>query len=232
VADSASRAADDETVIDKTCIAAGDPYTYCQGKQYAYKRSKHRPPCSDNNVTLNTLSGCYYPNGTYSTKCVQVGYSQNAFIALCGQNRSCGTYLEIHMTEGSPYQLETDVIAEVKLLTRNTSGMYTTVMPLTWMGNNSRVLCSYTESFLRVGSIVYILPSASVCCCPAEYETFTRAGSFFCPIGATGDGPFASKLKSLAEVLSVDEASQTYPFCPGGLESNDRFVISHPVASS
>jgi hypothetical protein len=73
-------------------------------------------------------------------KCVAVGYAQNAFVGMCGiDDPNCGTYLEVHMPQGSPYQTQSEIIAEVKIDQRNVSGVYTTVLPTTWMGNQSKV---------------------------------------------------------------------------------------------
>lgn len=223
------RAADDDAVIDLSCERLGSPEIYCYGKNYAFRRSSFRPNCTDNNITLNSLSGCQSPvDGSYHRHCVQIGYSQNAFIGQCqGEDLSeCGTYLEVHMVQGSPYQKESDVIADVLLDTRNVSGMYTTMLPLTWMGNHSKVLCSYTETFLRVGSIVYILPTAPRCCCPIPATPSARGGSFFCPKGASGDGPFAAYSKSIADNILVDSLQRTYPFCQNDLYGADRLMCS------
>lgn len=92
------------------------------------------------------------------------------------------------------------------------------------MFNASKVLCSYTESVYRIGSLVYVRPTAPVCCCPQPYQSTTRIGSFQCPIGADGVGAFASKYQSLADVLSVDSLLLNYPFCPIDLSYNqDRY---------
>lgn len=128
------------------------------------------------------------------------------------------------MVQGSPYQSETAVISEVRLETRNVSGMYTTMLPMTWMGNQSRVLCSYTESFLRIGSIVYVLPGAPSCCCPKESTPTDLTGSFFCPKGAGGNGPYAVASQTISDKLLVDSDQQTFPYCQSGLEDNDRLL--------
>lgn len=247
----ALRMADDNAVIDYSCKAKGSPYSYCYGKNYAFQRSPSRPNCSDNNVTLNVLAGCLSPvgkvanvdmrpsngygmsdssDGSHHKHCVQVGYSQNAFIGQCQGNEEvlgqCGTYLEIHMVQGSPYQSEDAVIAEVRLETRNVSGMYTTMLPLNWMGNTSRVLCSYTETFFRIGSIVYVKPSAPTCCCPKPSTPSDFTGSFFCPKGASGAGPTAAQSQTIADKLLVDSNQLTFPFCHSGLDANDRCTIS------
>jgi hypothetical protein len=240
------RLADDNAVIDYDCESKGHPFDYCYGKNYAFQRSSFRPNCSDNNVTLDTLAGCLSPIGTsniivlivrtdvgftivdgsYHPFCVQVGYSQNAFISLCQGDSAllteCGTYLEVHQVQGSPYQPESAVIAEVMLTTRNVSGMYTTILPLTWMGNNTRVLCSYSESFLRIGSIVYVTTLAPTCCCPKLSTPTDFTGSFFCPKGAAGSGPYAVASQTIADKLLVDSNQLTFPYCHSGLDANDR----------
>ena len=123
--------------------------------------------------------GCQWPNGTWATKCAAMGYTINTFIPQCGPNQgdSCGTYIEIHQRHGTPYSAETDVISSVQLDQFNVSGAYTTVIPLTWMGNQSRVICAYSENFLRIGSVVYILPISPQCCCPYQYD-FTISRTF------------------------------------------------------
>jgi len=159
----------------------------------------------------------------------QVAYSSNVFSVQCAADDGhCGTYLEVHIPHGTPYEPdENTVIAEVKVDQRNVSGFYTTVMPSTYMFNASKVLCSYAESVYRIGSLVYVRPTAPVCCCPQPYQSTTRIGSFQCPIGADGVGAFASKFQSLADVLSVDSLLLNYPFCPIDLSYNqDRMMCS------
>ena len=211
-----SRYVDDESVFDITCIDKDDPYDYCGGKNHRYVKSKLRPPCSDNNSTLNSLSGCTYPNGTKSTKCVQIGYNQNAYIALCDSKFNdppCGTYIEIHMPLGTLYRSEATVISQVAIDQFNVSGVYTTVIPLTFENDPNRVLCAYQENYLRVGTTVYILPSSPTCCCPKVYLPVTKLGSFRCPTGVTGSGPFCVTPKTLTDVLSIDAGVLSYPYC-------------------
>lgn len=185
----------------------------------------------DNNASLNALDSCYGPtNGTLLPKCVQVGYTSNAFIPLCGiDDNHCGTFLEIHMAHGTPYQAEEDIIAEVRIDTRQVSGYYTTVIPTTWMGSHDRVLCKYAESKFRINSLVYIEATAPVCCCPRPYDKALRVGSFDCPIGPTGDGAFARGPQSLADQLLVDVNHLDYPFCTIDLRTNEDRVMCSEV---
>lgn len=227
-----SRVADDEAILDTRCKGINKPYTFCLGKNYALKRSTQLPPCTDHNGTINSLSPCFFPNGTESKHCVQVGYTSTAFIPQCIDNNDphCGTFLEIHMIQGTRYQQERDVIAEVRLDQRNVSGYYTTVLPLTWFGDINKVLCSYTESGFRVGSIVYITDIAPVCCCPRPYSVDDRIGSVQCPKGVTGMGAFATRYKEYSEVLNTEGLVRNYPYCPYGLEDEslgDTFYCSY-----
>jgi hypothetical protein len=228
IPDGASRAPDDESYLDHECTAANEPYARCLGINWANKRSPQRQACIDNNQTVNASIGCYDQSGNHHNQCLNIAYTSNAFIPQCNYTNPnvdaehCGTYIEIHQLQGSPYQLETEKIAEVQIPTLNVSGYYTASIPLTWMGNPNTTLCSYTESFIRIGSIVYIEPTAPVCCCPKPFNGALRVGSFQCPYGATGNGPFAAYYKTLADVLLVDPIMLQYPFCPSGLEDDDK----------
>lgn len=219
---------DDDQVIDPACINQASPHSYCMGKQFALKRSALNPACTDNNSTLNVLAGCYYPNNTYSSHCVQVAYTQSAFIPLCVDDSDphCGTFLEIHQSQGSYYTEENDLIGEVRLEPRNVSGYYTTVLPLLWMKDPKKILCTYTESTLRIGSMVYIMNNAPVCCCVRPYKAATRFGSFQCPKGSGTYGAWAADYKVLADRLAVDVLSLKYPYCPVDLDSGDLILCS------
>ena len=156
-----------------------------------------------------------------------MGYTQNAFIALCGSefenDDHCGTFLEIHQLGGTPYSAETDIISDVKITTRDVSGYYTTTMPMTWMGDPNKVLCAYSESYVRVGSTVFINREAPVCCCPPAFASQSRQGSFFCPLGAGGSGPYAAYLNKTKDYLQNDIDSTSFPYCRSGLDDVDRY---------
>ena len=222
----ASRNPDDESYLDFECDSVNKPYSRCLGKNYAQRRSPLRQACIDNNQTVNAIKGCYNSDGKFSNNCVTVAYTSNTFVPQCSPDADqdhCGTFLEIHQLQGSPYQLETTKISEVKIETLNISGYYTTVLPLNWMGDLNTTLCSYTESFIRIGSIVYIKEGAvPVCCCPKPFKPATRVGSFQCPLGSTGNGAFSPFYKTLQDVLVVEPVMLKYPFCPSGLEDEDR----------
>lgn len=229
IPESAQRTPDDYATHNLSCIAAGNPFSYCQGRNYAFERSPIQPACMDNNSTLDILQGCYATNGTKLSNCVQVAFTSNTFIPKCNEDEGdhCGTFLEIHIGEGTPYQTQDEIIAETRIDVRNVSGYYTTTLPTTWMKNDTKVLCTYTESVLRIGSIVYIQNTAPVCCCPTPYQSTTRVGSFQCPTGPTDNGAFAYVSQTLADTLSVDNLMLDYPYCPIDLTANeDRFMCS------
>lgn len=225
------RRADDDSYFNEECIALGDPYSYCLGKRYAQKPGSFEPACVDHNMSLNTLSGCYTIDGVYREKCMQVAYTQNAFIPLCGSEYAdddhCGVWLEIHIRDGTPYNDENEVISAVKVTSSQVSGYMTTTLNLTWMGDPSRVLCTYTEDFVRVGSLVYITPTSPICCCPASYSSQTKQGAFFCPIGSIGSGPYAGWLNSTKDLLQYDIDSASYPYCRSGLHEPDKVMCAY-----
>ena len=165
-----SRVPDDSVYIAAECTALGVPYQYCAGFQEGNVRSPYHPPCTDHNQSLNTLQSCYDINGKSQPHCVAIGFTQTAFISQCNSNypdlERCGTYLEIHLPYGSPYVNSETSLAEVQLTVNNVSGYSTTTIPLTWLNSTNSVLCAYSETSVRVGSIVYIKPTAPRCCCP------------------------------------------------------------------
>lgn len=230
---SAQRTADDYELFNSTCLGMNNPEKYCQGRNDQYLRAPVRPPCMDNNYSLNALEGCQDPEtGEYKESCVQVAYYTNTFIPQCNENERyasdhCGTYLEVHMPMGTVYYSEDTVLSSVKIEQNRTSGYSSVVLPLTFMGNDSKILCSFSESKFRIGSLVYIKPSAPVCCCPPPYSKDTRVGSFQCPTGAVANGAFAYRDKSLADTLITDSLLLNYPFCPIDLSYNeDRMMCS------
>ena len=48
-------AADDSAILDYTCLSFRTPHLWCAGKNYAFTRSPYRPPCADNNSSLDAL---------------------------------------------------------------------------------------------------------------------------------------------------------------------------------
>ena len=222
----AQRTPDDSTVHDYDCQGLAVPYSWCAGKNYAYQKTADYAACNDYNQTLNALSNCFEPDGTELSHCVAVAYTQTAFIGLCSTDDShCGTYLEVHQIEGTPYSAQEDVVTERRIETRGVSGFYTTTVPLTWMGDQRKVLCAYTESFIRIGSIVYIKPTVPVCCCAKPYKPATRVGSIQCPTGPGGGGAFGTNTKNLAQTLLVDMLTENYPLCSSDLNSDSDTML-------
>ena len=109
---------------------------------------------------------------------MQVSFSQNAFIHICGvgdgsqdnnneiDSDCCGTFLEIHRSNGSPYDSESTILSETKITAPETNGMYTTVIDLTYKRDKRKILCAYQETKIRIGSMVRILDvtDSEVCC--------------------------------------------------------------------
>ena len=233
-----SRGADDELIIDYECDNERIPYSRCRGKNYAHRRSSHRPACIDNNQTIDVMKGCQTPVGEHLDYCVAIAYTQNSFIGLCGgeheDNPHCGTFIEIHQVQGSPYSEENTKIAEVEITTRDVSGYYSTVLPLTWKDwewsdNNGlkKVLCTYIEPFIRIGSSVYVTREGNTptCCCMKPFKATTRVGSFRCPIGAGNSvGPFAKKYTTLKEEVENEPFQLAFPRCHSGLDEGDKFM--------
>lgn len=227
------RTPDDYAVLNSECLGRGDPYSYCMEKNYGFIQSPILPACMDHNSTVDATAGCFDIYGNFTESCVQVGYMQSAFIPQCqegfhirGDTTHCGTYLEIHQIHGTPYSTEDTILGEAYIGTRNVSGYYTTTLPLTWKGDPNKLLCQYSESFFRVGSVVYVTDSAPVCCCPSNYNPLTRTGSFLCPRSLQGEGPYACHFKSLNDVISRDDMILKYPYCHSDLNEPDRMMCS------
>ena len=225
-----SRTPDDYSVLNTTCESRGVPGTNCMNKNHGYVKSVVQPACMDHNSTIDALANCYDIYGNLYPYCVQVAYTQTTFVPQCnvgfavsgGDTTHCGTYLEVHQIHGTPYSLEDDKISDVFIDTRNVSGYYTSVLPLTWKGDSTKVLCAYSESFFRIGSVVYVTATAPVCCCPGTYQPTTRVGSFFCPISSAGSGPFAAYISSVADDIVRDSIIIDYPYCHSDLDGPDR----------
>ena len=138
------------------------------------------------------------------------------------------------MAGGSPYHDEDDIVAQTRITTRNVSGYYSTSISTTWQNDPKKVICNYQESKMRVGSLVYVNATAPMCCCPKAFQRELlfngKAGKFqgsqFCPKGPEGDGPFAKKPTSLADILLLDQNMLDYPTCDINTDSSsDRYLI-------
>ena len=231
-----SRRADDHTVIDEDCRGLRDPHSNCLRDRLKAEVSPFLPSCWDHNQTVDSTQDCYTPEGIRNSKCMQISYAQNAFIHVCGgklaNDDRCGTFIEIHVPNGSPYDNEETVIAKTKIISRETNGMTTTTIPLTYQNNDKRVLCSYIETKIRIGSMVRITEDSMECCCPAQYNRKTKLGSFFCPRQSNEDsGPFAKKIDSISEHLKRDYQETIYPSCHDSEENLDSLLCSRSIMS-
>ena len=229
-----SRRAADETTIDPRCNRLRSPYPDCLDYRSRAVKSNLRPACSDNNQTVDATLDCYTLDGKRNANCMQVGFAQTALIHQCGgifaNHPDCGTFLEIH--RASPYDDENTILAETRITGRGDGTTNTTVLPLTYKADPTRILCNYQESRIRIGSMVRINSNAAVCCCPQTYRDSTKRGSFFCPRRPGGrDGPLATTPKTLQEQLVVDEREAAYPLCHNHDEDEDVLMCSKPLSA-
>ena len=217
-----SRRADDVLQIDEACAGLRDPHAACVADRFAASRSKVMPPCWDHNQTVDATLDCRTTAGERRSHCMQVAYSQNAYIYVCGgdfaNDDSCGTYLEIHKENGTPYDDEATVLSDVKITTPVTNGMQMTTIPLSYKGDKDRILCSYDQAQIQVGSMVRVKSNAPSCCCPRWLSPTrtSRTGAFFCPKRqwSKDGGPFAPALTSLEQRYADEEFQLAFPRCP------------------
>lgn len=230
-----SRRAHDHTAIDESCVDFRDPHPSCLQERLRAIASRYVPPCWDHNSTVDATLTCYTPDGGKNRNCMQVGFSQNAFVTVCNGEYGpsgnlsalCGTYIEIHRPNGSPYDAEGIALAEKLITTTSTKGMITTKIDLTYKGDKTKILCAYDESKIRLGTMVRVLDTSPRCCCPPKYHRVTRKGSFMCPIkSGTDGGPFADEFDLLSERLERDKGYETYPRCNEMDENKDMMMCS------
>jgi len=229
-----SRRSDDETFVDYSCRGERDPFLHCMDEYLGARRSKMMAPCWDNNQTVYANLECYSVDGhKLGEKCMQFAYIQNALVHTCGgifsNDTECGTYVEVHRRNGSPYDHEDVVLAETKITETTNYGMITTTIPLTYktQEHKNRTLCAYVENKVRVGSMVFIKKTAPHCCCPKVFSQRTQLGSFFCPRRQnTKDGPFAGTLRTKRELYENDKLMSQYPFCHHAVDSVDELMCS------
>ncbi len=239
-----SRRADDHTIIDESCMGLRKPFTSCLNNRLRAIQSPFVPDCWDHNQTVDATVSCYTPNGEKNLNCMQVSYSQNTFINTCGGGKdnndfsndaNCGTYIEIHRSNGSPYDPESTTLSQTKINTRETNGMTTTTIDLSYKGNANRILCAYNETKIRIGSMVRIKEghNSPQCCCPPRYNKLSKHGSFFCPRKkGTDDGPFADAKDLLVEQLDNDRDQLVYPYCHDMDENEDILMCSREIGGA
>lgn len=221
-----SRRADDVVYIDESCTGLRQPHSACIADRFAAARSKLNPPCWDNNSTVDSTLDCHTPTGKRQRHCMQVSYSVNAFIPICGgefeESDECGSFLEVH-GPSSPYDSEEAMLSQMKITRPLSNGMYTTTLSLTYKDDHSRILCSYEYHDIQVGSMVRVKNPPS-CCCPPWLSPLreSKEGAFFCPKRkyAKDGGPFAPDYKSLEEQYADHEFQRSFPRCPA-LDGDD-----------
>jgi hypothetical protein len=221
-----SRRAGDVIYIDESCKGLRQPHTACIADRFAAARSKMNPPCWDNNSTVDSTLDCHVPTGKRQRHCMQVSYSLNAFIPICGgdfeESDTCGSFLEVH-GPSTPYDNEAAMLSQAKIMTPESNGMYTTTLSLAYKDDPSRILCSYEYNDIQEGSMVRVKSPIS-CCCPPWLSPLrdSNKGAFFCPKRKYGKdgGPFASDYKTLEEQYADHEFQQSFPHCPA-LDGDD-----------
>ena len=205
-----------------------NPKSNCVADRFAATKSKQFPACWDHNATVDATLSCFTPEGRRQRNCMQFSYSVNALVVACGGEfadvDSCGTFLEVHKTNGSPYDDESVPLSTTKVVTPVTNGMTTTTIPLTYSGDSSRVLCSYEESEIGVNSMVRVKDNTAECCCPPWLSAIrtSKVGAYLCPKRRSGEGgPFAPSLQSLDEEFVDDLHQQDFPWCPQAESDTD-----------
>eukprot|EP00985_Skeletonema_marinoi_P000414 scaffold144_cov106-Skeletonema_marinoi.AAC.3 len=221
-----SRRADDVVYIDESCTGLRQPHTACIADRFAAARSKLNPPCWDNNSTVDSTLDCHTPTGKRQRHFMQVSYSLNAFIPVCGgdfeDSDDCGSFLEVH-GPSTPYDNGEAMLSQTKITTPMSNGMYTTTLSLKYKDDPSRILCSYEYHDIQVGSMVRVKSPIS-CCCPPWLSPLrdSKEGAFFCPKRkyAKDGGPFAPDYNTLEEQYADHDFQQSFPRCPA-LDGDD-----------
>ncbi|KAL7467854.1 hypothetical protein ACHAXS_008085 [Conticribra weissflogii] len=227
-----SRRADDVIYIDESCVSLREPHMACIADRFAAAKSPLFPPCWDHNQTVDATLDCYTPKGKRRKHCMQVSYSQNAYVTVCGgeyaHSDNCGTFLEIHKGNGSPYDDESVTLSDVKITTPVTNGMLTTTLPVTYKGDEKRILCSYEEINIKVGSMVRVTSVAKSCCCPRwlSQMTTSKIGAYLCPKRkwSKDGGPFAPSYRTLNEEYADYAFQESFPLCPA-LDENEDIIM-------
>ena len=142
VPSNALRRPPDKLVIDPSCTGVLQPpgRVDCVTNRIARRPWPSMPACWNYNDTVNAGIGCRSPlDGTPLPLCLELGYTQNAYIADCGGpyagSEHCGTYLEVHRPGRE------EKLAEVRLPGVLTSGYRMTVISTTVKKNPDHVLC-------------------------------------------------------------------------------------------
>lgn len=122
--------------------------TSCTSNFVGRRPNDDNPRCWDYNASVDSSQPCYDVDGNEFPTCMTVGYTQTAYIAECGHyfktgdvGHFCGTFLELHLKPSKSGVVNTLVLAEQQLPGGFTSGYRSIPMPLTYLGNPTRVVC-------------------------------------------------------------------------------------------
>ena len=79
-----SRRANDIVYIDESCTGLREPHSACIADRFAASANKILPPCWYHNETVDATLDCHMTDGNRQKHCMQVSYSQYAYILVCG----------------------------------------------------------------------------------------------------------------------------------------------------
>jgi len=114
-----------------------DPY--CMGNYEAMADKIILPPCWDNNSTVDANLSCLTTNGMSFPNCVAFGYTSTAYIVQCGksfiESNHCGTFIELH------FPGQNEILSQTRLEGGFTSGYRTSIIPLIFQGDPTKIIC-------------------------------------------------------------------------------------------
>lgn len=136
----ASRRPDEEVVFDEECEDLSTPTFACLGLRARRQPYRVFPVCWDRNESVDATAPCRAPlDGHMIPRCVQIAYTQTAFITECSHQYKddphCGTYLEVHKPD------DEEPLAVTKLRGQFTSGYRMSLLSTTYKGRLDRLLC-------------------------------------------------------------------------------------------
>jgi hypothetical protein len=138
----ARRRPQDQLVVDATCTGLYQPpgRVDCVASRVARQPWPSAPVCWNWNASISAGVACRSPlDGSALPSCLELGYTQNAYIADCGGpyagDPHCGTYLEVHRPGRE------DKLAEVRLPGTAPSGYRMTVVSTTYKRDPAKALC-------------------------------------------------------------------------------------------
>ena len=126
---------------DESCVEVFNPHIDCVAPRVARKSFRYLPKCWNYNATIFSGYSCRSPvDGSDIPFCLELAFTQTAFIAECGnrfqEDDHCGTYLEIH-EPGDP-----EIVSDVKLKQQLPSGYRSTIISMTYKGDEGKILCN------------------------------------------------------------------------------------------